>query len=74
MSLLENVFELVSRLPWWVSVVCAIGSCVALREVKEPPPLRTAATFGQIILPLLFLAGAGISLIRRRSRSRKARQ
>ncbi|MCW5571082.1 MAG: hypothetical protein KIT78_08280 [Steroidobacteraceae bacterium] len=65
-SLPEYVFELVSRLPWWVSILCAIGSYFALREVNGPPPLRTAATFGRIILPLLFFAGAGISLIRRR--------
>lgn len=73
-SLLENLFELVSRLPWWVSVACAVGSYFALRAVEGPQPLRTAAAFGRIIVPLVFLAGAGVSLIRRRSDSRKNRR
>lgn len=73
-SLLENLFELVSRLPWWVSVACAVGSYLALRGVEGPQPLRTAAAFGRIIAPLVFLAGAGVSLIRRRSDSRKSRR
>ena len=71
---LENFFELVAGLLWWINVLCAIGSYFALREVEGSQPLRTAAAFGRIILPLLFLAGAGMSLIRRRSRRRKARQ
>jgi hypothetical protein len=67
-SLLEGLFELVSRLPWWASVACAAGSFFALGAVEGPQPLRTAAGFGRIILPLLFLAGAGISLMRRKQR------
>ncbi|MGE0582229.1 MAG: hypothetical protein AB7P31_08905 [Steroidobacteraceae bacterium] len=63
-----------SRLPWWVNVLCAIGAYFALREVEGPQPLRTAAAFGRIILPLFFLAAAGINLLRRQSRSRKARR
>lgn len=65
-GLLESLFELVSRLPWWVSVLCAIGAFFALRAVEGPQALRTAARFGQIIVPLFLLAGAGIRLIRRR--------
>ncbi len=69
-SLQEELFELVSRLPWWISIACAIGSYFALRAVAGPQVLRTAAAFGQVIVPLVFLAGAGISLIRRRPRDR----
>ncbi len=65
-SLLENLFELVSRLPWWVSVACAAGSYFALSAIEGAQPLRTAARLGRIIVPLLFLAGARIGLIRRR--------
>ncbi len=65
-SLLENLLELASRLPWWLSVAGAIGAFFALRAVEGPPVLRTAARFGQVIVPLFLLAAAGVSLIRRR--------
>lgn len=67
-GLLESLLEFVSRLPWWVSALCAAGSYFALREVEGPQPLRTAARFGAIIVPLFFVAAAAIRITRTRRR------
>jgi hypothetical protein len=40
----------------------------ALGQVSGPEVLHTLAKFARIILPMLFLAGAGIGLLRLRSR------
>lgn len=68
--------------PWWLSVLLAVGSGLYLHSVAvDPLPefvgghsggLAVSAMFqkmamvGQYLLPLIFLAGAGAALLRRR--------
>lgn len=67
-SLIERLFDGVSRLPWWLNVLLAVAVWFALGQVSGPEVLHTLAKFARIILPMLFLAGAGIGLLRLRSR------
>ncbi|MBV6416595.1 MAG: hypothetical protein CMLOHMNK_01203 [Steroidobacteraceae bacterium] len=90
-GLLEGLFELLSRLPWWLGMAAAVVSFVLLHEIATQPHgaeahmgdigstvasevWRTAAAFGQVILPLLFGAAATISAIRARQRKRNPDQ
>ncbi len=73
--------DLTAMAPWWVGVVLAVVSYVGLHVYAGRPlalqPGQAAglmnaaiwqglATAGQYILPILFLAGAGLSAFRRR--------
>lgn len=64
--MLEDFFDLVSRLPWWLNALLAIGSYFALREVGGTPVLRTMAKYGQVIVPLVFIAGAAARVAKSR--------
>jgi len=68
--------------PWWLSVLLAVGSGLYLHSVAvDPLPefagghsgglavsamFQKMAVFGQYLLPLIFLAGAAGSLLKRR--------
>ncbi len=67
-GLLEGLLESVSRLPWWLNVLLALGALLVLGRVEGPPVLRTAARFGQVIVPLVFIAGAAMRVARARRR------
>jgi restriction system protein len=70
----EASIDLASRLPWWLGIVLAVVSYLILHPIAEEPiapsdfrdvggvvagqMYRTAATFGQYLLPGIFLAGA----------------
>jgi restriction system protein len=76
--------DLVAMLPWWVGVALALVSYLALSALAARPVqvaggvptnglltssvVKGLASAGQVILPLLFLAGAGMSAFRRRQR------
>lgn len=76
--------DLIARLPWWVGVALALLSYLLLHRIAaQPLPaaqpgqmgalmtqsiVRALALAGQYALPLLCLAGAGISAWRRRQR------
>ena len=77
----EGLMDLAARVPWWVGVLLAVISYLALHAYAAlpvvPPSgpnagLMTAvtapglATAGQVLLPLLFLLGAAVSAFRRR--------
>jgi len=83
-GLAGEVIDLVGRAPWWLGVVLAIASYFWLHSLsvarapgtqasRPPSPLsvlvRSAATVGQFALPLLFGAGAVLSVVRRRRRN-----
>ena len=80
-STAEDVMDLTAMAPWWVGVVLAMVSYVGLHAYAGRPvvvqPGQTAgimntviwqglAMGGQYLLPLIFLAGAGLSAYRRR--------
>jgi len=84
-SLFDDLFAIASKLPWWISVVVAIGAYGYLHSVAIAPApnysdlkqldsmvfntaLRTFATIGQYLLPLIFLGGAAASALGRRKR------
>lgn len=86
-GLLEGLFELACRMPWWLGLAVAIVSFAWLHGIAIRPQVaspgaddagtaiarqvwRTAAAFGQVIVPLLFAAAAGISAIRARRKKR----
>ena len=77
----EGLMDLAARVPWWVGVLLAVISYLALHAYAAlpvvPPSGPTAglmtavtgpglATAGQVLLPLLFLLGAAVSAFRRR--------
>jgi len=77
-SIAEDLMEATSRVPWWVGAVLAVLSYVilhafAVRPVVFDPKapayagmvLHAAATVGQYGLPILFIAGAVMSAVRR---------
>ncbi|MEF7615876.1 restriction endonuclease [Aquincola sp. MAHUQ-54] len=86
-SLAEDVMDRVARLPWWLGVLLAIVSHLLLRPLAQrplppytpgtsiamPAMVQGLAAAGQIALPLLCLAGAGVSAWRRRQRRGLAR-
>jgi hypothetical protein len=84
-SSLPVLVQLVSRLPWWLSVVLAIGSGLYLHSVAVGPvpvnalhldellvasAFKGMARFGQFVVPALFIGGAVASFLARRKRRR----
>jgi restriction system protein len=83
-SAFEDSIDLVALMPWWAGVALAVIFYVVLhhiagQQVAPAQPgqvervvvqtmLKTAASFGQHVLPLLCLAGAGASAWRRHER------
>ncbi len=83
-SLFEDLMDLVAMLPWWAGVVLAILFYAVLHHVASQPLAppkhgqvgamvtqsigRGLATGGQYLLPLICLAGAGLSAWKRRER------
>lgn len=74
----EDLMEALSRVPWWVSVLLAVIAYFALHAVATRPvafdpkapsvvgfAITGLAAAGQYILPMLCLAGAAISVVRR---------
>lgn len=81
-SAAKDLVEITSRVPWWVGVLLAAISYLLLHAVAGRPVvidpkapsfvgivLKGFATPGQYLLPILFLAGAGMSAVRRRQAS-----
>lgn len=80
----DGMLAAVALLPWWAGVMLALLTYVLLHAVASqpvPPPVpgkiastvssamwRGLATGGQYLLPILCLAGAGVSWWRRRER------
>lgn len=79
----EDLIDLIARAPWWVGVLLAAISYPMLHAVASTPfqvspgrvgdsllpmMLRGLAQGGQFIVPLVCLAGAGVSIWRRRQR------
>lgn len=79
----DDLFEVATLLPWWLDVLFAGGSFVGLHHlagVKEPSTsvdpgrvigatfVSALATFGQFVVPIVFLAGAVASIVRRARR------
>ena len=78
-GLLETLFELGARLPWWLSVLLAIFAYLVLSHfAAQPAPdialsprgptmiqhyLRALALVGQYILPFAFMVGAMTSIL-----------
>lgn len=79
----EDLIEVIALMPWWAGVLLAIVSYfwlhgIAVRPVIVAPgpaslPIQSIwkglATAGQYVLPLLCIAGAGVSFWRRRHRN-----
>jgi restriction system protein len=78
-----ELVQLISRIPWWVSLLCAVIAYLVLHSFATSPiPAvtqsskmgaaitgsiwRGLAMAGQYIVPLLFIAGALLSVLRRR--------
>ena len=83
-STIEDLMDLTAKAPWWLGVLLAVVSYVGLhayagRPVALQPGQATGfmltvfwhglAMAGQYILPIAFLAGAGLSAFRRRQAS-----
>lgn len=77
-SAAEDLMELTSRVPWWVGVALAVVSYLVLHAVAGRPVVfdpkspsfvgimfRGLASAAQYVLPIMFLAGAAMSAIRR---------
>ncbi len=85
-STADDIMDLVAMLPWWVGVVLAGVSYLVLSLLVSRPVqvtviggqasglaasvFKSLAMAGQYVLPLLCLAGAGLSAFRRRQRER----
>lgn len=83
-SPVEDLISLVAMLPWWAGAAMATMSYLLLHRIAAQPVTatqpaqfsemmaqsawRTAALFGQYLLPIIFLAGAGVSAWKRRQR------
>ncbi|MBV6425023.1 MAG: hypothetical protein NAOJABEB_02837 [Steroidobacteraceae bacterium] len=67
-GLFEDLLESVSRLPGWLNGLLALGAFLLLRRVEGPPVLRTAVRFAGVIVPLVFIAGAAMRVVRARRR------
>lgn len=80
-STAEDVMDLTAMAPWWVGVILAVVSYASLHAYAGRPVVlqpgqaggfmtsvvwHGLAMGGQYILPILFLAGAGLSAFRRR--------
>jgi restriction system protein len=80
----EALIDLVALLPWWAGVALAFLSYVILHSISQPVAttiapgqvgamvshnlFKSLAAFGQVVLPIVCLAGAGVSAWRRRER------
>lgn len=80
----EDLISLVAMLPWWAGVAMAALSYVLLHRIAAQPVTatqpaqlsemmaqsawRTAALFGQYLMPIICLAGAGVSAWKRHQR------
>jgi restriction system protein len=80
----EDLVELMARLPWWAGVALALVSYLLLRQIAvQPLPAATPgqagammaqslwkgfAVAGQYVVPLMCLAAAGVSAWRRKVR------
>ncbi len=78
-SVAEDIIDITSRFPWWVGLLLAIGSFIALRSVADKGmPAADAgdlakaarggmiyglAAIGQYILPIVFVFGSVVSVI-----------
>ena len=81
-SFAEDLMDLVAMLPWWSGVLLALLSYLLLRGVALQPltpssvglPIQALwkglATAGQYVLPVICLAGAGMSAWRRSERTK----
>ena len=80
-SAAEDLMDLVAMLPWWAGVALALVLYVVLHRVAsqqvttaiQPGQVgamvtQTLAGFGQYLLPLICLMGAGISAWQRHQR------
>ena len=85
-SPLDGLLELAAMLPWWVGVLLAVGAYFGLHAIAVAPlPAATSgnaaltgralwkglATALQYVVPLILLAGAAASAIRRLKESRR---
>jgi restriction system protein len=81
-STADDLLELTSLMPWWVGVALAALSYFVLHAIASQPVVidpkspsfvgimfKGLATAGQYLLPIIFLAGAGMSAVRRRRAS-----
>lgn len=85
-GLLDGLYGIATLLPWWVDLVIAGGSFAGLHEVATAPVRpalpgdagnqmtstlwRALAQVGQVVIPLVFVAGAFASVVARRRRRR----
>ena len=55
-SLIEDLIEIASRLPWWVSLLIAVGSWLILHPIadKSPDPLKGAHQVGPFMVGQIF--------------------
>jgi restriction system protein len=68
-SLFEDLTELASRLPWWVSIGLAVLSFAIFRGLAQQAPsvnplaimVHAAAIAGQFIAPAIFVLGGALS-------------
>ncbi|HEY0286985.1 MAG TPA: restriction endonuclease [Pseudomonas sp.] len=84
-SLINDLFFIAAKLPWWISLVLAIASALYLHSIASAPlpttvdvrnfgsvlaggAFRGMATFGQFLVPIIFLGGALASLLARHKR------
>jgi restriction system protein len=78
-STADDIMEITSMMPWWAGVVLAIVSYFVLHAIAERPVVidpkapsyvgilfKGLATAGQYFVPILLLAGAVASALRRR--------
>lgn len=90
-NLAKDLVGVFSMLPWWVGVIAAAISYVALHLYAKPVTVqiigpgqvgpaitqsifRSFATIGQYLVPLICLAGAGMSLVVQKQRARLVTQ
>lgn len=83
-SVFEDLMELTAKLPWWIGVVFAVVSYIALHAMagRELPPtkmpgdaigaalIKGFASVGQYVFPIAFGGGALMSAIQRFRRRR----
>ena len=84
----EALVDLVALFPWWGGVALAIAGYLVLHQISLQPVaaiapgqmgaaiaknlVKSLATFAQYVVPLVCLAGAGLSAWRRRQRTQLA--
>lgn len=85
-SPLEDIMDITAKLPWWAGVALAIAAYLILHSFSSGPVVATAprdiaaavttpliyllSSIGQYVLPLVFLAGASLSVFGRWKRNR----